>query len=371
MGMLMVVMLTSALTVSEKSSFHEADSLRTLYARPAAEWPAPVIDSGVQWQELSALPTDTISAALWANDPKVKLGKFLFFDPRLSASNQISCSSCHDPDLAWGDGRKVSLGNDHLQGKRNTPSLLNVDIQQKLFWDGRVDGLENQAMNPLAAHHEMNMEISLLADKLSAIPGYQPLFKAAYGNAPITLPLIVDAIASFERTIHSRESRFDEFVKGRYRKMSDLEIKGLHLFRTKARCINCHHGTYFTDGAFHNIGLTYYGRKYQDLGLYNVTHLPADVGKFRTPSLRDVMLTRPWMHNGLFDDMEGILNIYNSGMHQMKPRPEQVNDPLFPQTDRLMQPLGLTADDKAALIAFMHAITGKPYKMPRPEQLPL
>ncbi|NSL88288.1 cytochrome-c peroxidase [Chitinophaga sp. Mgbs1] len=369
LSIVVTVMLMSALTIPEHAQVNAADSLRILYARPAAAWPAPVIDSGVQWQELAALPADTASVNAWASDPKVQLGKLLFFDPRLSSSNQISCSSCHDPDLAWGDGRKVSLGTDHLQGTRNTPSLLNVWMQRNLFWDGRADGLESQAINPIATHHEMNMEPPLLPAKIAAIPGYRPLFRNAFGEERITLDRITTAIAAFERTIRSRDSRFDEFMKGRYHKMSDLEIKGLHLFRTKARCMNCHNGQYLTDGAFHNIGLTYYGRKYQDLGLYNISRDTADVGRFRTPSLRDVMLTRPWMHNGLFDDMEGILNIYNSGM-PMKPKPGQENDALFPRTDKLIKPLGLTKEDKEALMAFLQALTGKPYKMPRPETLP-
>ncbi len=344
------------------------DSLRALYARSVDQWPQPLIEQGVQWKELTALPVDSHLIAN-LNDPKVQLGKLLFFDPRLSGSNQISCSSCHDPDLAWTDGRTVSLGNNHLQGTRNTSSLLNIAQVKELFWDGRAASLEDQAINPMATMHEMNQEPPTIPAELAAISGYPPLFEKVFGNKRINLDRILEAIAAFERSISSRRSRFDDFVNGKYKQLSDEEIQGLHLFRTKARCMNCHNGTYFTDNQFHNIGLTYYGRKYEDLGRYKVTKEAADVGKFRTPSLRDVMRTRPWMHNGLFDNMDGILNMYNAGMPQPKPKPDQVNDPLFPKTDPLIKKLELTPEEKKAIIAFLDAITGVPYKMDRP-QLP-
>ncbi|ATL50003.1 cytochrome-c peroxidase [Chitinophaga caeni] len=366
---LAVIVFASSLVNSVSlPTINHNDSLRALYEKPVSEWPKPDIDSGVIYEELAALPKDS-SYILGERNPVVQLGKMLFFDPRLSSSNQISCSSCHDPDLTWTDGRKVSLGHDHLQGTRNTLSLLNVFIQKSLFWDGRAESLESQAINPIATHHEMNMEPPKLPYKLSKIPGYVKLFEKAYGDDRITVDRIVTAISEFERTIRSKKSRFDYFVEGKFNRMTDLEIRGLHLFRTKARCMNCHNGTYFTDREFHNIGLTYYGRKYEDLGLYNVTREATDVGKFRTPSLRDVMHTRPWMHNGLFDNMEGILNIYNSGMGAdlIKPKGDQVKDPLFPKTDPLLKKLNLTSEDKEALLAFLNAITGTPYKMPRPE----
>jgi cytochrome c peroxidase len=367
MAAFIVVLFASALSTGNKTVKEVyTDSIRSLYTRPISEWPRPNIDSGVQWAEFAAIIPDTALPRLLAQ-PEIILGKALFFDPRLSGSNQISCSSCHDPDLAWGDGRTVSLGNDHLQGSRNTPSLLNAGSAHKsFFWDGRSASLEGQAVNPIAMHHEMDMQPALLPAKLSQIKGYRDLFKQVYGEEKITMVRIAAAIAGFERIINSRTSRFDLFVMGKYNRLSDEEIEGLHLFRTKARCMNCHNGQFFTDDQFHNIGLTYYKRKYEDLGRYNITKVPGDVGRFRTPSLRDVMLTRPWMHNGLFDNIEGVINIYNSGMQMMKPRPGQEHDPLFPKTDQLMQPLNLAPEEKKALIAFLHTITGVPYKMKRP-----
>ena len=155
-------------------------------------------------------------------------------------------------------------------------------------------------------------------------------------------------------------------MRGKYTALNDEEIQGLDLFRRKARCINCHNGTYFTDEQFHNIGLTYYGREYEDLGRYNVTKLAKDVGRFKTPSLRDVMKTGPWMHNGLFDNMTGIINMYNSGMHQLDDKAKDKSDTLYPKTDVILQPLKLTKEEKQALVAFLDAITATQYKMRRP-----
>lgn len=343
-------------------------SLRALYEKPVAEWPRPDIDSGVVWEEFKSLPgTDTSYFRIIAQ-PQVKLGKLLFFDPLLSSSSQISCSSCHDPHLSWGDGRRVSLGSDHLQGTRNTPSLLNIGQRKSFFWDGRAFSLEDQATFPIEAHHEMNMNAKQLGPKLSAIKAYRALFKDAYGTEDISTEKIVSALAAFQKTITSRRSRFDKFLDGDYKAMTDEEIHGMHLFRTKARCMNCHNGQFLTDESFHNIGLTYYKRKYEDLGRYNLTSNPDDVGKFKTPSLRDVMHNAPWMHNGLFNDITGIVNLYNSGMHMIDPKPEQKQqDRLYPYTDPLLKKLNLTRDEIKAVVAFMDAITATQYKMQRPE----
>ncbi len=350
----------------QPSPYKNGDSLRLLYERPVEQWPRPWIDSGVHWKPLGALPKDSIYLE-WERNDTVKLGKLLFFDPRLSSSNQISCSSCHDPDLAWQDGRRVSLGNDHLQGSRNTPSLLNVFIQKELFWDGRAPNLGSQAVQPLTEHHEMDMNLRKLPRKLGKIKGYREMFRKVYGTRKIDLAEITGALAAFEKTIRSRKNRFDRFVEGNYKMLSDQEIEGLHLFRTKARCMNCHYGTYFTDLKYHNIGLTYYGRKYEDLGRYQVTKRAADVGKFKTPSLRNLLHTRPWMHNGLFDNLGGIINMYNSGMHQLDNRVDRAADSLYPHTDTLLRPLYLTKEEKTSLLVFLKALNGVEYKMPRPE----
>lgn len=349
----------------------QIDSLRTLYSLAIGNWPSPTIDSGVAWKEFEPLPDFDTSYFATMEKPDVVLGKVLFFDPRLSGSNQISCSSCHNPQTSWADKISTSVGHDHQVGKRNSISLLNVQARKTFFWDGRATTLEEQVKNPIEAHDEMAMDATKLPKKLYKIKGYRTLFKEAYGTDKITFDRIAQALAAFQITINSRQSRFDRFLKGEHNMLNDQEIKGLHLFRTKARCMNCHYGQYFTDEDFHNIGLTYYKRKYEDLGRYHVTGNPDDVGKFRTPSLRDVMNTAPWMHNGLFDNITGLLNIYNSGMQMNTAKPEvKAKDSMAPMTDPLMKPLKLTKQEIQDVIAFLGAITATEYKMRRPDALP-
>lgn len=337
------------------------------YKQPIQYWPHAQVDDGIAWKEFEAIDIDTLYYET-QELPEVVLGKALFFDPKLSKSNQVSCSSCHDPEMGWTDHRQVSLGNDHLLGARNTPSLYNIAERTSYFWDGRANTLEEQAGGPLSAHHEMDTDLYSLPEKIKKIEGYKPLFIEAFGDEKITYERIVGAIATFQRTIKSQPSRFDKFLKGEYQYLTDQEIYGMHLFRTKARCINCHNGKYFTDESFHNIGLTYYKREYQDLGRYLFTRNPDDVGKFKTPSLRDLLVTKPWMHNGLMDDLEGIVNLYNSGMHMIDPSPEEkAADPLFPITDSLMKPLSLNENEINALVAFLESLSGSYYKMERPD----
>jgi len=352
-------------------SSRSIDDLRVLYSKPIAEWPKPTIDSGVVWSEFKSLPKIDTSYFRKMEHPLVKLGKTLFFDPILSSSNQISCSSCHNPQTSWADHLTVPTGHDHIQGTRNSISLLNVYARKNIFWDGRASTLEEQVLFPIEAHHEMAMDVTKLIPKLKAIPGYRDMFEKAFGDEDFSLPEVMKALAAFERTLQSRRSRFDEFLDGKHNAMTDKEIQGMHLFRTKARCMNCHNGQFLTDDDFHNIGLTYYKRKYQDLGRYDFTKDPEDVGKFRTPSLRDVMNTNPWMHNGLFDNMIGIINLYNSGMVMNNPKTEeQKADPMFPRTDPLLKPLELTREEIQAIAAFLEATTATKYRMPRPEVLP-
>ncbi|KFF23947.1 cytochrome-c peroxidase [Chryseobacterium vrystaatense] len=337
------------------------------YKKAITDWPKPDIDYGVKWKEFAPIKMDS---AYFADQdkPNVILGKMLFFDPKLSKSSQISCSSCHDPEMGWSDNRRVALGNDHLLGNRNTISLYNIAERQSFFWDGRAKTLEEQAAGPLGAHHEMAMDVKTLPAKIKAVKGYVQLFKKAYGDENVTYDRIVKAIADFQKTLKSQPSRFDKFLEGKYSSLTDEEIYGMHIFRTKARCMNCHNGQYLTDESFHNIGLTYYKRKYEDLGLYHTTKNPEDIGKFKTPQLRDLLLTRPWMHNGLFNDLEGVVNIYDSGMHMMDPSPEKkLQDPLFPSADPLLKPLKLTPQEKKALVSFLESLSGTKFKMRRPE----
>lgn len=344
-----------------------ADSLREVYSRPSALWPAPHVDSNIKWEELAPLPDNPfIGGEL---DPHAELGKRLFFDPRLSVSGQISCGSCHDPEFGWSNGRTVSVGHDHQVGQRNASSLLNVwAMEEVLFWDGSVSSLEEQVFSPIANPVEMHQDTERLPEKIQEIKGYVTRFEEVFGDTAVTLPRIAAALAAFERTIRSKKSRFDLFMEGHHDVLSDDALLGLHLFRTKARCMNCHYGTFFTDFDFHNLGLHYYGRgKYEDWGRYHVTKDPEDIGKFKTPSLRDVTFTGPWMHNGLMWTLDGVINLYDHGGSRPKPREHVKDDPNFPETSDLLKPLNLTAKEKQALIAFLESISSVPYRMPRPD----
>ncbi|MBV7441396.1 cytochrome-c peroxidase, partial [Weeksellaceae bacterium TAE3-ERU29] len=332
---------------------NEEYSIVDLYKKPVSEWPKPTIDKGVEWEELSPITTDTAYYSTMEN-PEVVLGLKLFFDPKLSSSNQISCSTCHNPEMGWTTHTEKAIGHDHLEGSRNTPSIFNVASKNIFFWDGRASSLEEQAIGPIGAHNEMNMELKKLPEKLSKIKAYPDLFLKAYGQKEITEDKILKALAAFQKTIKSQPSRVDDFMLGDYKALNDSEIRGLHVFRTKGRCMNCHNGKYLTDQKFHNIGLTYYGREYEDLGRYNITKNPDDVGKFLTPSLRDLLNTRPWMHNGLFDDLIGVISMYQSGMQMMNPTKEEKEaDPLYPVIDSLMKPLDLTVQESEDLEAFL------------------
>jgi cytochrome c peroxidase len=295
-----------------------------------------------------------------------QLGKRLFFDPRLSASNQISCGSCHDPDLGWGDGRRRSFGHDRRRGLRNAPTLLNVGHWERLFWDGRAGSLEAQSLGPLQDRLEMNERVDSLGSEIGAIRGYRKLFAEAYGVDSVTTLRISRALAAFQRGLRSRKSRFDQFVAGRYDALSDRELRGLHLFRTKARCLNCHNGPLFSDQQFHNQGSHLFGRPEQDLGRYAITGDWADAGAFRTPTLRDVVFTGPYFHHGNIAELREILQMYNAGMPQRIPRGIAERAERLPVHDPLLQPLGLTEDEMDDLLAFLHAISTRP----RPIRIP-
>ncbi len=344
--------------------------LRAAYTQPPAEWPAPMVDEGVPWKELGLLPLPAARPARPRQvDPKVQLGHTLFFDPRLSRTQEMACASCHDPDLAWADGRTVSFGLGRSPLKRNAPSLLNAAFIDTLFWDGRATSLEDQARQVLLNEHEMGSSEPLLQERLTAHEGYQRQFTAAFGNADVTLDRVAEALAAYERTLVGGRSPFDAFLKGNSKALSDEALLGLDLFRREARCINCHNGPQLSDGRLHDVGLSYFGRKYEDLGRYQVTNDAADAGKFRTPPLRNVTRTAPYMHNGLFSSLPGVLNMYNAGMPTLTPKEHQIDDPTFPKKSPLLRPLGLNKQDLQDLLAFLESLEEPPLRV-RPLPLP-
>jgi len=356
--------------LSEDEYRQLAARLRAEYSQPSAQWPAPEIDDDAKphFVELGLLPPAPFPTNNPYSDAKAELGRKLFFEPRLSGSGQIACASCHDADLAFTDGRTVSFGHERKELKRNAPTVLNVAFNRTLFWDGRAASLEQQASDVVKNQDEMHASETHVHERLGQVSGYTNDLIAAFGSPEFTLERAAQAIATFERTITSRNNDFDSFLRGATNALSDAAVRGLHLFRTTARCINCHNGPNFTDGRFHNEGLTYYGRKFEDLGRYKVTQRAEDVGRFKTPSLRNIARTGPYMHNGLFD-LDGVLNMYNGGMPNVRPTRAQKDDPLFPQKSPLLKPLGLNKQEVADLKAFLESLTEGRMRL-RPPALP-
>lgn len=346
-----------------------AAELRTAYAKPPKEWPTPALDAGTEHRELGSVPAPEHPKSNPFSKEKVELGKALFFDGRLSGTKQTACASCHDPDLAWADGRTVSFGHDRKPLKRNAPSVLNVAFQPALFWDGRAKSLEDQALAVLANPNEMRADEKELSARLEKVKGYPELFKAAFGDPTISAGRAAEAIACFERTLVSGRSKFDLFLGGKTDALSDSEVRGLHLFRTEARCLHCHNGPTFSDGKFHDVGLSYYGRELEDLGRFQITKKKEDVGAFRTPSLRNVGRTGPYMHNGLFS-LDGVLRMYNAGMPTLQRKDGQGDDPNFPTKSPFLKSLGLNKQDLADLEAFLRALD-EPLLRVRPPKISL
>ena len=346
------------------------DQLRTLYSGDQAKWPAATLDEEARpgFKDIGFLGKPDYHKNNPYRAEKAKLGKILFFDPRLSVSRQIACASCHDPELGWGDGRRVAYGHDRQNGKRNAMTIFNTAFYNKLFWDGRALSLEHQSGFPVQDHVEMNEDITVMVKNISAIAGYKPLFAQAFGNEEISLDKIQQAIATFERGIISTNSRFDLFVKGNKAILKDEEVLGLHLFRTKARCINCHNTPLFSDNKFHNDGQALLGSRFEDLGLYNVTKQLKDVGAFRTPSLRETSITGPWMHHGNFPSLRDVIEFYNLGnpVAQQRALADKIPDSLKTPKSAMLKKLNLSIDEQRALEAFLRAISTQVNKIMPP-----
>jgi cytochrome c peroxidase len=282
---------------------------------------------------------------------RVALGKALFFDPRLSGSNSISCATCHSPGLGWSDAQPtaVGVGTKHLG--RNSPTILNSAYNSTQFWDGRAATLEEQALGPIADPGEMAQDLSQLVDKLSRIKGYHPLFEAAYPGESISEQTMAKALATFERTIVSTEAPFDRWVKGDPTAMSDAAVRGFHLYEGKANCVACHSGFNFTDNSFHNLGVRPFD---EDPGRYKVKPVAILKGAFKTPTLRDVELTAPYMHDGSVKTLRDVVSFYNGG--------GKIKENLSPE----IRPLNLSDQEVDDLVAFMRALTGEPRSVTMP-----
>src|SRR3989338_4298580 len=301
----------------------------------------------ISFPPVGPLPPVTVPANNPQTAAKVELGRKLYFDPRLSGNNWISCATCHNPVLGFTDGLPRMLGGPaSKEGCRNSPTIINSAYNELQFWDGRAATLEEQALGPIQNPNEMFETLDNVVKKLSGIPGYVKAFKEVFGT-DVTADGIAKAIAAFERTIVFTNSPFDRYMLGDEHAMSESAKRGMNLFNDKAECIKCHNGPNFTDNKFHNIGVPADGPLKEDLGRFNVTKVEADKGAFKTPTLRNVTETGAYMHNGFFPTLFEVVQFYNGGGGRSENK------------SSLIHGLNLTAQEVNDLTEFLKALTGE------------
>ncbi|MBB6520341.1 cytochrome-c peroxidase [Pseudoteredinibacter isoporae] len=274
------------------------------------------------------------------------LGKALFFDSNLSIDFSTSCATCHKPDQAWADGQATATGLKNKTLRRATPSIINTAYSLTFMWDGRSPSLEHQALMPIFNPEEMGLNADLLVKRIEQNPSYSELFDAAFDSNDITIHKVGLAIAEFERTIVSRNTRFDRWLKGDKNAMTLEEREGFRLFLDgqKSGCINCHNPPNFTDHGFHNIGLAKLEGQSADLGRFNQTPLNIMKGAFKTPSLRGTPLTAPYFHNGSANTLEEVVDHYQDGiLAKENLSPSLIN-------------ITLSQEDKSKLVAFLKTL---------------
>ena len=312
------------------------------------------------------------------SNAKVELGRTIFFDRRLSENGTISCATCHDPASAFTSNDAVAIGTRNQEGARNAPTLLNSRYSQSYFWDGRARTLEEQAKQPLLNPNEMGMQNeTALVERVSGIAEYRKSFRRVFPCEGITLNTIAVAIAAFERSLISRNAPFDRFITGDKTALTEIQKQGWELFKGKAKCIDCHSHSlrepFFTDAKFHNTGVRAkelafevlsqradeirtkqttqdisklaHDPEFSDLGRFLVTKEPKDLGAFKTPTLRDIALTGPYMHDGSIRTLLDVVRFYNQGGVKN------------PSLDEKMAPLNLTEQEMNAIVEFLRALT--------------
>jgi cytochrome c peroxidase len=295
-------------------------------------------------QPLGPLPPVVAPPGNPPSSAKIRLGKELYFDPRLSADGTISCATCHNPAFGWSDEGPTSKGIHGQMGGRRAPPVSNAAYSPLQFWDGRSPSLEDQAKGPIQNPIEMGNTHEAMIQAVSAISAYQAEFKAVFGEVPITVDQVAEAIAAFERTVVTTDSRFDRYARGDHNALTALEKEGLEIFNGKGHCTGCHWGPYFSDGRFHNLGVPPKDPKSPDLGRYVVTKDPRDMGAFKTPTIRDAARRAPYLHDGSEKTLESLIDFYDRGGGK------------DPNLDPLMVPLELSKHEKAALVAFIKAL---------------
>ena len=280
---------------------------------------------------------------------KAALGKALFFDPRVSAAQNMTCASCHNPSFGWEAPLDLAVGAMNHPLGRHSPTTVNRAWGREMFWDGRAPDLERQAIGPITADVEMNMPMDQLVERLNGIDGYRNWFADVFGNQGITEKTIAAAIATYERTIVSMDAPFDQWVAGNEAAISPSAKRGFELFSGKANCAACHSDWNFTDEAYHDIGLAT-----ADIGRANFSQNPRDKFTFKTPGLREIGLRAPYMHNGSIETLEDVVWHYASGGIER------------PSLSPKIFPLDLSDEEVADLVAFLSTLDSTSMDVPNP-----
>ncbi len=332
----------------------------TLLARrtPHAPGSARPIGTPIEIKTPLGLPPVPFPADNPLTAETIALGRRLYYDPVLSVDNSLSCASCHGPEHGFADGKPVSNGFGNKTGTRNSPTVLNSGYFEVQFWDGRAPSLEKQAEGPVQNPVEMAHTLKGVEDRLNADPSYREQFAVAFGAGPITYEMVEKAIASFERTVVAGNSPFDRWKYGRDESAVNESVKrGFVVFtsKNKGNCSACHlvgkEYALFTDNKFHNIGIGVEFGKIADDGRYGVTKSEAERGAFKTPCLRNVALTAPYMHDGSLKTLKDVIDFYIGGGNSN------------PHLDKNIRVLDfLTGEERADLQAFLESLTGE---MPR------
>ncbi len=282
---------------------------------------------------------------------KEKLGEFLFNEKSLSLDSTVSCASCHKPEFAFSDTSAFSIGIGGKLTKRNTPSVLNMKNRPYYFWDGRASTLAQQSLMPIQNPDEMNLSIREAVRRLNENEFYVHYFKKVFNRKPDSMSL-AKAFEAYEKTLETVDSKFDDWGENKL-ELSAQEERGRKVFLSeKSRCFDCHFLVDFTNDDFKNIGL-FNGILLNDKGRFNITNNPDDLGKFKTPGLRNIAVTAPYMHNGMFKTLEEVVDYYNDPAAFV---PNRINI-----DSTLMKPLGLSPMEKADLVAFLKTLTDKKF----------
>jgi cytochrome c peroxidase len=297
-----------------------------------------------------------------ANNPysaeKVELGRYLYFDRRLSADGTVSCASCHDPRHGFTDGAALSTGIRGQKGTRSAPTILNRAYSLAQFWDGRAATLEEQAVVPMESPFEMANTQQAVVATMSGIGGYRAMFAKAFGNGGIDIERVTMAIACFERTVLSGNSPYDRYKRGDRAALTAEQVRGMAVFFDKASCDRCHQGSNFTSNAYANEGIGT-DKPEPDVGRYAVTHDSRDWGAFKIPTLRDVEHTAPYMHDGSLQTLDDVVEFYGRGGIPNR------------NLDANIRPLHLSDRQKVDLVAFLRGLSGEGWQsVEAPERLP-